>query len=124
MSFFVSDSLKDNFSFQDILKNSEPSDSIYEENEEINYPNYPLLLTYDDVDLEILEIDEKDNSFILHLDKSDYKLFASNVKKENKASITIFDDHFKSLIILQKNIKNYEYVSNSLIKVCIVIDID
>ena len=122
MSFFVSDSLKDKFSFQDILENSGSNKSIYEENEEINDLVYPLLLTYDDVDLEILEINEKDNSFILHLDKSDYKLFTSNVKKENKANITIFNDHLKSLIILQKNIKNYEYVSNNLIRVCIVID--
>ena len=119
MSFFVSDSLKDKFSFQDILEKSGDNDSIYEKEDIINYP---LLLTYNDVDLEILEINEKDNSFTIHLDKNDYMLFANNIKKENKANVTIFNDHFKSLTILQKNIKNYEYVSNNLIRVCIVID--
>ena len=119
MSFFVSDSLKDKFSFQDILENNDDNDSIYEKEDIIDYP---LLLSYDDVDLEILEINKKDNSFIMHLDKNDYKLFVNNIKKENKANVTIFNDHFKSLTILQKNIKNYEYVSNNLIRVCIVID--
>ncbi len=124
MSFFVSNSLKDKFSFEDILESSDLNNNktIYKA---VETENYPMHLSYIDneskVDLEILSIDVQKKHFILNLDKDDYQLFINNVKKENKANVIIFNNHFKSFNISLKNIKNYEYVSSNLIKVCIVI---
>ena len=125
MSFFVSNSLKNKFSFEDLLKD-ENDKSIYAENK-IEFESYPILLVYLDDDknkleLEIVSLDVEKSSFVLRLDKNDYKEFISNVEKENASDITIFNNHVKSLSIALKNIKNYKYVSDNLIDAYIVIE--
>lgn len=125
MSFFVSNSLKNKFSFEDLLED-ENDKSIYTENK-IEFESYPILLVYLDdnknkLELEIVSLDVEKSSFVLRLDKNGYKEFISNVEKENASDITIFNNHVKSLSIALKNIKNYKYVSDNLIDACIVIE--
>ena len=126
MSFFVSKSLEDKVSIEDILEKTNDNDktvnkSIYKS---VDYDNYPMALDYSENSqaLEIMSFDLQKKSFILMLDKDDYHCFMENIKKENTANILIFDTVVESLVVTLKNIKNYEYVSNNLIKVCIVID--
>ena len=124
MSFFVSKSLEDKISIEDILEktnNSHGSESIYKS---VDHDDYPMILDYGENShaLEIMSIDLHKKSFILMLDKDDHHCFMENIKKENTANILIYDTVLERPVIALKNIKNYEYVSNNLIKVCIVID--